>query len=79
MIRDSADIIGHGFNPWRKFRDSQDGPGKRKESSIWSFYIFFMVLFFFYLSEFTLCFHSLISEENKGSSILLLFEEINRF
>jgi len=49
------------FNLWRKFRDSQDGPSKRKESSISGFCIFFMVLIFLFcfvfLSEFTLCFH----------------------
>ena len=53
-----------GFNPWKKFRDSQDRSGERKESS---FYVFFMILFLF--SEFTLlCFHVLYRRRKHESS-----------
>ena len=61
-----------GFNPWKKFRDSQDRSGERKESS---FYVFFMILFLF--SEFTslslpyFVFMFFIAEGNMSPSILL--------
>lgn len=61
-------MTGHGIQPWEKFRDSQDGPGKRKESR---FYMFFMVLFFVFLSEFTFVCTFFMAEGNMGPSIPL--------
>lgn len=38
-----------------------------KESSIWRFRIFFMMLIFAFLSEFTLCFHIVYHRRKQGS------------
>lgn len=77
-IRDSV-FLAIGFHLWRKFRDSQDGPGKRKEPSIWRFCIFLgFYLFIFFLSEFSLSFHVLYHRRDQCFFFSSYWEGFNR-